>query len=124
MEYLETYLIRFVFLAVVAMPIVGWCTLPGRVRRGKISKMKASFFFSAATLLPTVLFAGLFFSLAGLEELTGKHYIGEGLGRSFLIVMVLGGLVWLLCSVLFFFMMFLIKSNADTARPGAAAERK
>jgi len=87
--------------AIVGAPIGILSMALRRARAGRISKLKAIALYGLAALSPTALYVALFFSLVGLEELTGAALIAEGMGRSFLIVVGFGLLVWLLVLIPF-----------------------
>ena len=86
-------------LAFVAVPIALFRAALRRVRAGRTGKLKALAVFGLAALSPTALYVALFFALVGLEELTGEALIAEEIGRSFLIVVGFGLLVWLLALI-------------------------
>ena len=87
--------------AVVGVPIGILFMALRRVRAGRIGNLKAIALYGLAALSPTVLYVVFFFSLVGLEELTGAALIPEGMGRSFLFVVGFGLLVWLLVLIPF-----------------------
>ena len=87
--------------AVVGVPIAVLLKALRRVRSGRISKLKAIALYGLAALAPTALYVAFFFSLVGLEELTGAALIPEEMGRSFLFVVGFGLLVWLLALIPF-----------------------
>jgi hypothetical protein len=90
-----------VLLAVLALPAFVFIVQLGRVRAGFCGKWKAFLLSGLAALAPTALYVGFFFALVGLEEVTGAALIAEGIGRSFLIVVGFGLLVWLLVFIPF-----------------------
>ncbi len=87
--------------AIVGVPIAVLFMALRRVRAGRIGKLKAIALYGLAALAPTALYVAFFFSLVGLEELTGTALIAEGIGRTFLIVAGFGLLVWLLALIPF-----------------------
>lgn len=93
-------IVYFGFLAAfLAVPVAVFLRVLRGVRAGRTSKPKAVLLYTLGSLLPTVLYVVLFFSLVGIEELTGAALIAEEIGRSFLIVVGLGLAVWLLALV-------------------------
>ena len=96
---------QIVYLGIVAailgVPIMICRAALSRVRAGRTSKRRALVLSGLAALSPTALYVAFFFALVGLEELTGAALIAEGIGRSFLIVVGLGLLVWLLVFIPF-----------------------
>lgn len=87
--------------AIVGVPVAILLTALGRVRAGRTGKLKAFVLGGLAALSPTALYVAFFFALVGIEELTGAALIAEGMGRSFLIVVGFGLLVWLLVLIPF-----------------------
>jgi hypothetical protein len=96
---------QFVYLgalaAIVGFPIVVFSRALRRVRAGRTGKGRAIVLYSLAALLPTALYVAFFSALVGLEEIGGAALIPEGMGRTFLIVVGFGLLVWLLVLVPF-----------------------
>ena len=86
---------------ILAVPILVCRAALGRVRAGRTGKLKAFVFYGLAALSPTALYVAFFFALVGIEELTGSALVSEGMGRSFLIVVGFGLLVWLLVLIPF-----------------------
>jgi len=97
------FLWQFAYLgflaAFLAVPVAAFLKAQRGVRLGRMSKLKAVLLYALGSLAPTVLYVALFFSLVGIEELTGAALIPEEIGRSFLIVVGLGLAVWLLALV-------------------------
>ena len=92
--------VYFGFLAAfLAVPVAVFLKAQRGVRIGRMSKSKAVLLYGLGSLSPTVLYVALFFSLVGIEELTGAALIAEEIGRSFLIVVGLGLAVWLLALI-------------------------
>ena len=97
--------------AIVAVPIAVLFMALRRVRTGRIGKLKAIALYGLAALSPTVLYVAFFFALVGIEELTGAALIAEEIGRSFLIVVGFGLLVWLLVLIPFAVLIVATKSR-------------
>jgi hypothetical protein len=93
------YLVPVIILVLISIPIgcASWIFI--RTRTSQIPMRKALLRGALLSLLPLAIYVGLFFSLIGLEELTGKALVGEGLARSFLIVVGAGLTVWLLSGI-------------------------
>ncbi len=87
--------------AIVGVPIMICRAALGRVRAGRTGKLKALVLCGLAALSPTALYVAFFFAMVGIEELTGAALIAEGIGRSFLIIVAFGLLVWLLVLIPF-----------------------
>ena len=95
-------ILYFGFLAaILGVPIMMCRAALRRVRAGRMGRLKAFVLCSLAALAPTLLYVAFFFALVGIEELTGAALIPEGMGRSFLIVVGFGLLVWFLVLVPF-----------------------
>ena len=88
-------------VAVIGVPIVAIRALLRKMRSGRISKLMGFVIYGVVALSPTALYALLFFSLVGIEEMTGAALIPEGIARTFLIVVGFGLLVWLLALLSF-----------------------
>lgn len=88
-------------MAFVGGPIVAIRAGLRRMRRERIGRLKGFLLYGLAALSPTVLYVALFFALVGIEELTGTALIAEEIGRSFLIVVAFGLLMWLLVLIPF-----------------------
>jgi len=87
--------------AVVGVPVVILLKALRKVRAGRSGRLKAFVLYGLAALSPTVLYVAFFFALVGIEELTGAALIAEGMGRSFLIVVGFGLMVWFLVLIPF-----------------------
>lgn len=94
-------------LAIVALPWVSFAALLRRVRRGALKRGRAIAAQAGAGICPTLGFTLFFFGLVGIEEVTGAALVPEGLGRSFLILVALGLLVWLVSTFAFVTAVFL-----------------
>lgn len=95
-------IVYFAFLAaVLGVPIMMCRAALRRVRTGRMGRLKAFVLCGLAAISPTALYVGIFFALVGIEELTRAALIPEEIGRSFLIVVGFGLLVWLLVLIPF-----------------------
>ena len=88
-------------LAILIVPVVAGRVLLRRSRAGAIGRLKGVGFYALAVLSPILLYLGVFFAMVGIEELTGKAIIPEEIGRSLLIVVGFGLLVWLSALVIY-----------------------
>jgi hypothetical protein len=98
-------------IATVSAPIVAIRAGLRRIRSGRIGRLKGFLLYGLAALSPTVVYVALFFALVGIEELTGAALIAEEVGRSFLIVIGFGLLVWLLALIPFTVLVARVKSS-------------
>ncbi|MEW5974860.1 MAG: hypothetical protein AB1898_03525 [Acidobacteriota bacterium] len=85
-DFIAAALNLLALAASIAVPLIAFWRLRRRVRLGLLSKSRAIALFWLLAFLPPIAFVGGFFSLVGLEELTGMAIISEGLGRSFFLV--------------------------------------
>ncbi len=88
-------------LTILIVPVVAGRALLRRTRAGAISRLKGVGLYALRVLSPTLLYLGVFFAMVGIEELTGSAIIPEEIGRSLLIVVGFGLLVWLLALVIY-----------------------
>jgi hypothetical protein len=107
-------------LAILIVPVVAGRVLLRRTRNGTISGLMGFLLFALVVLSPSLLYLGVFFAMVGIEELTGAAIIPEEVGRSLLLVLGFGLLVWLLASVIYAIVAF----RAARSRPNLASDRK
>lgn len=86
---------------ILIVPVAAGRTLLRRTRAGVISRLKGIGLYALTVLSPTLLYLGVFFAMVGIEELTGKAVIPEEIGRSLLVVVGFGLLVWLSALVIY-----------------------
>ena len=104
-------------VAFVAVPILVFRRAVRQVRAGRSGRIKAFLLGSLIALSPTVGYAVYFFALVGIEELSGKALIPEETARSFLIVVGLGLVVWLLGLIPFAALLTRTRPSSDLPIP-------
>ena len=93
----------FVALAVLLVPLAVCAHQYLWVRSGRRTRRAAILRCAVFSVLPVVLYVGLFLALVGVEELTGIALVSEGYARSLPIAAVAGlslALVGTLCLTL------------------------
>lgn len=90
-----------VLLAILVVPFAAGRVLLRRLRSGAVGRLWSIGLYALATLAPPALYLSVFFALVGIEELTGSALIPEEIGRSLLLVVSFGLLVWLLALVIY-----------------------
>ena len=90
-----------VVLAILFVPFAAGRLLLRRLRSGAIGRLRSIGLYALVVLAPAALYLGVFFAVVGIEELTGSALIPEEIGRSLLLVVGFGLLVWLLALVIY-----------------------
>ena len=98
---MQQILLLVVVLALLICPVISFRYCAKKFKNDGISKLRAFFYFLLITSLPITLYIALNLILVGIEELTGKAIITEGIARSFIIVIGFGLLLILNLSVIF-----------------------
>lgn len=80
----------FVALAVLLVPLAVCAHQYLRVRGGRRTRRAAILRCAVFSVLPVVLYVGLFLALVGVEELTGVALVGEGYARTLPLAAVAG----------------------------------
>lgn len=105
----------------VAMLVVAgyfFITLLRRVKHQGLTKTRALWYYLGWVMSPVVLYALFFLGLVGMEEVARRPLISEGLARSFLMLIGLGLLIWLLSSISFGIALLCIRASAASPNPG------
>ncbi len=100
-DLLAAALLQVVLLGTVGLAIGAFVVRLRRLRSARLSRGRAILGYFAWTLSPVLAFVALFFALIGIEEVSGAALIGEGLARSFLLVVGLAVSVALVGSAAF-----------------------
>lgn len=88
-------------LAILIVPFMAGRVLLRRIRSAASTRLRSIGLYALVVLTPPALYLGAFFVFVGIEELTGSALIPEEIGRSLLLVVGFGLLVWLLALVIF-----------------------
>ncbi len=88
-------------LAMLVVPIYGFTALRRRVKQGTLAKPRAFWYYTGLVAAPIALYALFFLTLVAIDSLTRLGGVTEGLARTFLILIGLGFLIWLVSSIIF-----------------------
>jgi hypothetical protein len=88
-------------LLILLVPIYAFIALRRRVKRNELTKTRGILYYSGLALSPVVTYTIFFFGLTGLEEMTNTAILSEGFGRSFLLLIGLGLIAWLITLIIF-----------------------
>jgi branched-subunit amino acid permease len=88
-------------LLFIVVPILAFVHYRRRYLTRSISKLSAIGRFALVALLPGLFYVGLSFAMLGLEEATGTALISEEMARSFLLMLGIAFLVWLVALAAF-----------------------
>lgn len=105
------------WLAMLVLPIYAFIIFRRRVKRGMLTKIRAFWYYVGLVVAPVISYILFFLGLIGIEEVTHFGLTSEGLGRSFLLVVGLGVIVWLVSSVVFGVVMAFTKSTTSPNPP-------
>ncbi len=83
-------LIPFVLVGMVTVPLAACAWQYRRMRSGRRTRRAAILRCAVFSVLPVVLYVGLFLALVGVEELAGVALIGDGYARSLPLVVIAG----------------------------------
>jgi hypothetical protein len=83
---MEEIVIPICVLLIPTASIAAFIWQLSRVRRGLCSRLKGIVWYAIYSWIPVLLFVGVFFALVGIEELSKTSLIGEGYGRSVMMV--------------------------------------
>ncbi len=100
---MQEQLIPLVALTVLLVPLAVCVRQYLRVRSGRRTRCAAILRCAVFSVLPVVLYVGVFLALVGIEELTGIALVGEGYARTLPIAVVAGlglALIGTLCLTL------------------------
>jgi hypothetical protein len=82
-------------LSTLVLPIFVAVVYYRRAKSAALSRLSALGRYAALVASPIFAYVLFFFGLVVLEELTGSGLISEGLGRSFLLLVGFGLVVWI-----------------------------
>jgi hypothetical protein len=85
-EMITAGLLQLVLFGTLGLAVWAFVVRLRGLRAGRLSRGRAIFGYLGWTISPALAFVAVFFALVGIEEVTGAALIGEGLGRSFLLV--------------------------------------
>jgi hypothetical protein len=88
-------------LMILLLPVYGFIALRRRVKQSELTKIRGFIYYSGLAITPVVMYTVFFIGLTGLEEMTDKAIVSEGLGRSFLLLVGLGLIAWLIALIVF-----------------------
>ena len=88
-------------LSMLVVPIYAFIRLYSRIKQGVLKKPRAILYYAGIVVTPIVLYSLFFFGLVGLEEISDFNLVSEGLARSFIIVIGLGLIIWLVALLIF-----------------------
>lgn len=95
----------------IVLPLYGLFLYRARVKRGVITKARALGQYAVLVIAPVVFYALFFFALIGLHEYTDIDLLPEILGRTFIIVIALGILVWIISVLIMGGVLFFLKKR-------------
>lgn len=103
-------------LLMLLLPGGALLVLYRRVRRGRVSRWGAWWRYALIVLAPVLLYLGLVLVLIGLEEVSDLRLLSEALGRSVLLVIAIGLLIWLAAVLFFAVLLGALKPRARRGR--------
>ncbi len=100
----------------LALPVYAYITFYRRVKCGVLKKSRALWSYASLVITPILLHILFFFVLVGLEEITHKSVITEGLSRTLPLLVGLGFAIWLIAMFVFGVTLVIIKSQPSSSR--------
>lgn len=94
-------------LLMLLLPVGALLVLYRRIKRGAVSRWGAWWRYALIVLAPVLLYLALVFALIGLEAVSDLSLLSEAMGRSVLLVLAVGLLIWL-AAVLFFAVLLVV----------------
>ena len=88
-------------LAMVVLPVYVFVSLRKQLRLGHLTKAVALLHYIGLVFAPIVVYACVFGLAVAIEALTPYNVLSEEAGRSFVLAIVLGVLIWLLATTIF-----------------------
>ncbi|MGB5895357.1 MAG: hypothetical protein WBG58_14365 [Ignavibacteriaceae bacterium] len=95
------WVLLLTWLSMIVVPIYTFITLLLRVKRGVEEKPRAIRYYAGVVISPIIFYGLFFFGLVGLKEFTQIDLVTEGLARSFIIVIGIGLIIWLVSLIIF-----------------------
>jgi hypothetical protein len=108
------------------VPVYGFIAFRRRVKQKVLTKTRAFLYYTGLVISPVAIYTIFFLGLVGLEEVSKTAIITEELARSFLILIGLGLVVWLVSLIIFGMALTFISSSASSpnqANPTAGKKR-
>ena len=96
-------------LAMVILPVYAFVSLRKQLRHEHVTKPVALLRYVGMVVAPIVVYACVFGLAVAIEELTPFNVISEEIGRSFVLAIVLGVLLWLLATTVFALSLLFVK---------------
>lgn len=98
-------------LSILLVTIFGFIVFQRRVKQRELTKTRGFLYYSGLTISPVVIYIVFFFVLVGLEEVINTAILPEGLGRSFLILIGFGIIIWLISLIIFGVVLAFVSSS-------------
>ncbi len=104
-------------VVMLVLPVCGFIALRRRVKRNVFTKARAFWYYTGFIISPVALYALIFLGLVCLEEVTRMSLVTEELARSFLILMGLGLVIWVVFSIIFGITLTFIRGSSSSPDP-------
>ncbi len=108
-------LVSLLFWVIILVPIGVFARQIGQVRRGAMRRFKGGLLFFSYSIIPVLLYALLFLTLVGIEELTKLSTVTEEEARTVLLVTGAGLAEVLLLTVIFAIAVWFLRAPGDAA---------